>query len=318
MRGRFRCVVLVSTVVASGVLGFGVPAAFAEGPWWHVTSGLRPSSLRRGVAKDEVQKVTVEGSEGTFEIIESVWFQEVLEGKKSFFVEPKIVKEVPYNASAAELQVALEKLYGAGNVQVSEVATGSPEIHSWEVTFTGGLADQPVAVMRTINESVNGGVGAEQVTLGVPDGEVVVTAENVGDGNVVAGKDPVVLSDVLPSGLKAVAVAGERPTGLNSHVVLECDAATVSCESTESLPPFSQLEMLVDVVVQPAGASGEVNEAKVTGGGGGSAFARRPIAVGDTPVGFGIENYELRMEEEGGVLSTRRVSIRFSRRARSR
>jgi hypothetical protein len=40
-----------------------------------------------------------------------------------------------------------------------------------------------------------------------PDGEIVVTAENVGDGNALGEKEPIVLSDVVPAGLKAVGIS---------------------------------------------------------------------------------------------------------------
>jgi hypothetical protein len=67
------------------------------------------------------------------------------------------------------------------------------------------IAGEPLALEGTISES--------EVTAGVapvPDGEIYVTAENLGNANINGAKVPVKIKDVLPTGLKAVGIAATK------------------------------------------------------------------------------------------------------------
>ena len=133
-------------------------------------------------------------------------------------------------------------------------------------------------------------------------GEIVVTAENVGDANVNGASAPAQIMDALPAGFKAVGVAGAEPLG-GTPTSIPCALITqslVSCELTGTLVPYAELEVRIAVVIEGA-SNGEINEVSATGGGAPDARAQRPLAIGAKPAPFGVETYELTNEEAGGL-----------------
>jgi hypothetical protein len=58
-------------VAIAGVLTVaGAAPAYAESPWWHLSSASRPTYLQPGQAKDEVQEVTVSATAGSFVLVD--------------------------------------------------------------------------------------------------------------------------------------------------------------------------------------------------------------------------------------------------------
>ena len=51
------------------VLFCGASSALALSPWWHLTSGERPTRIQPGLAQDEVQEVTVSATGGIFVLL---------------------------------------------------------------------------------------------------------------------------------------------------------------------------------------------------------------------------------------------------------
>ena len=94
--------------------------ALGASAWWHVVLGSRPSFVEPGVARVERQEVVVSAARGDFSFEDS-------ESHVSDEEAP-----IPFNASAVQVQEALEGLYGAGNVEVVEgegnVAGGDPYV----------------------------------------------------------------------------------------------------------------------------------------------------------------------------------------------
>ncbi len=291
-------VALISTMIA--VLAIGASSAFAASPWWHVAIGMRPSTIVAGAAQSDVQVVTATGISGQFVLGTEEHIGTTI--------------HVPYNATASVVQSDLEGLYGPGSVQVSEGPEDTSSLHSWTVTFAGPLADQPMRKLSSESGTLAGvgrGVNVVMQTAGKPDGQVVLTAENVGDGPVVGSTTPVQLSDVLPAGIKAVGMSGWQPqpdSGGVGQVPMPCSTASLTCTFAGVLPPYLQLEVRIDVVVEtePVGA----DQFSVTGGGAPSALSTRPLPVGGLP-SFGMETYEMLPEEEGGVPAARAGSHPF-------
>jgi hypothetical protein len=275
-------------VVCGVVFGGGASSVFALSPWWRLASGSRPALLRSGLARDEVQSLTVSATGGEF----------VLERRKKEGGASLGSFSVPFNATVGELRTGLEGLYGAGNV---EVTGGNP----YRIVFVGELADQVVRPIVVNASGLVGSASVDEVVAGRSDGEVVVSADNLGDFEVNGGVVPLVVKDVLPAGLRAVGISGTVPAlgFINERQSLSCSLKALACEWGGLLAPLGQLEVRIGVVSQGA-VSGEENVVSVSGGGAPEASIGRPIRVGDGPVPFGIEDHELTFEEEGGSPTT--------------
>jgi hypothetical protein len=301
IRKSMFCAAAVSLTVFAG----GVSPAFAGSPWWHITTGSRPTILPR-IAKNEVQELTVSATGGQFVLVREEHGQ---------LVGAALAK---FNATPEEVQTALEGMYGAGSVEVPEGEGDENGDKPYKIVFTGPLADQPVAPIVAYSEFFNfkleGGrkeAKVVEVTRGKFDGQIVVTADNLGDASAHGETIPVTVADKLPAGLRAVAVAGTRPDhDLLGGAPAECSLASVSCSFAGVIPPYSRFEERVSVVVEGA-QTGVLNEASVSGGGALNASVTRPIGVGAGQTPFGVEQYELVPEEEGGGYDTQAGSHPF-------
>jgi hypothetical protein len=335
-RSVVRRLALLTALASFACLLVAGPAA-AESPWWHLTSGARPTHLNPGTARNEVYRLTVQATEG------------------SYFLEEPTAEEfakLPFDATAAEIQTALEGLYGAGNVEVTETGPAT-----FEITFVGTRADQPVE-LATFGE-----VTLTELAKGRPDGLIYVTATNLGDLPLSGSRSPVELTDTLPPDLRPVGIAATKGGAEGGFTVVEplpCKLQTLTCSleknaigplegSDDALPPFTSIEMRIAVVLEPGAHSGELNQISVSGGEGYScdsvpaatgsyydrgctverseAFTRnfersytgpvpplslqRPIVVDGELTPFGVEEYELRNEEEGGAPATQAASHPF-------
>jgi hypothetical protein len=317
----FAAAALTSFLLAS--------SASAESPWWHLTSGSRPAYLHAGAGKagaNEVQRVTVKATGGTF-VLANLTSEEAKEGP--FFCErinseeeeefiPRFA-EFSFDASAAEVQAGLETIcgYGPGSVEVSGGPGDEAGSKPYVITFKGPLAEKSVPLVNTeiAGEPVplEGTVSAGEITAGhgrSADGELYLTAENVGDASAAGAKTPVKLTDVIPHGLKATGVAGTKPEvggDFQKRVPIPCSleekggAQIATCTLSESLVPYDQVEMRVSVDVQPGAATGELNQLSVSGGGAPGTSIKRPVTISSAPVPFGVESYEMALEEEGGA-----------------
>jgi hypothetical protein len=149
------------------------------------------------------------------------------------------------------------------------------------------------------------------------EGEIVVSAENLGDAPVEGHASPATITDTLPSGLKAVGIAATtRALGtlnsfaIGSTVPLPCSLGSLTCTLDTTLAPYDQLEVRIKVKVEAGVSASEVNHVSVAGGGAPSASVTRPLGVGEvTP--FGVEDFRTRLEEEGGAVDPRAGSHPF-------
>jgi hypothetical protein len=293
---------LLGALLTAGAILLGLlqaAPASAEGAWWHLSAGARPSYLRAGSGKpgvSEVQEIFTEP--GTIEgfaeqtnfvlILNEVAAKKVLRVEE-FATEP-LAKEFGVELlSAANIQSALERpsFYGPGNVTVKEESTdkeGKP--------LTGGDKRYVVTSAPQTAGKLLEGKAEEPSTLRTaelskgrapsPDGELYLTAENLGDQSLSAQSSPVKLTDVLPKGLKAVAVEGTKPSifGFLERSPLDCaveaSGARATCTMSreaaekaetpphEALAPYDQLEMRISVDVEGP-IEGE-QQASVSGG----------------------------------------------------
>ncbi|HEY5193360.1 MAG TPA: hypothetical protein VIJ39_05745 [Solirubrobacteraceae bacterium] len=304
-------------VIAAGVLACVASAvpAYALSPWWHLVSTSRPTYLQVGAAKDEIQELTVSATEG-------VYLLEGIDGERVVLS----ADEAPQEA-----QEGFEEIYGSGNVEV----TGGPgpepgiEYGAYQIKFIGARADERVEPLRVGRELLTyqeeeepptGKATLKEVVKGRADGQILVTATNLGDEYANPATNPITIADALPAGLEAVAIEGEadeeyfRVSGTNP---MECTLGTLTCTFTgtkgsdERVAPYEQIQVRITVKVKAGAKSGEVNEASITGGEAPNATAKQSIAVNGAAVPFGANVYEIRPEEEGGNVDTQAGSHPF-------
>jgi len=163
---------------------------------------------------------------------------------------------------------------------------------------------------------------------GKGEGKITVTAADLGDADANGNSSvedpansgvfgtPIKIIDTLPEHLKATAIGAEANNhdgiGTVSENVGSCELATLTCEYTEVLPDYNQIQVVISVEAEPSAHSGEVNHATVSGGGAPRAVSvTRPIAISATPTPYGVENYEMTPETESGGVDTQAGSHPF-------
>jgi hypothetical protein len=281
---RITTMAVSLAVVLTALLGVSVSAASAETlqPWWHFRTSTRPANIQPGTATDEVQQVTLEPGVETYELHREgagLYTRYVVDGARGRG------QEFTRGESASEIQATLEseEMYGTGNVEVTE-PTEKAGILSYDITFVGSLTDLPVALIGNESQAEAAVVRIKQLALGRPDGEIVLTAANVGDADTpfecfaVAGTgrfanstctesespvhpphgdfesrltDPVTISDDLPKGLHVVAIEGSVDESsfpqnfAEKSMPLECSVVAVSCEFNGKPPSVLDGETLI-------------------------------------------------------------------------
>lgn len=152
--------------------------------------------------------------------------------------------------------------------------------------------------------------------LSAPSGEaeIVLSAANLGDAPAGGADDPVALVDTLPPGATALAAYAVTGFPAAKDAVVECQVPnprTVSCGLEGSLAPYDEIEVRIQVKLEPGGGwSGEPNRFAVSGGGAPSDELERNLS----PTGgglLGFEEFDLRSEEEGGAVGNRAGSHPF-------
>jgi hypothetical protein len=313
---------------AAAALIFGVTiyalawttAAGAQ-PWWHLSTGVRPTKLMT-TAADESQEIAVEDNsvvaaklqdqEGhplaclTSKLIIEAGFAEVLcEGYTAAQIDD----------DAAQLQATLESVYGGGGaVQVTgkeggpgdvgdvEEGGGEPIIVTWPKRFVPRLTVAESSIGSTaVNVLSEGGIG-----------KMVIEAINLGTTRIEGATSPVTIKDNLPAGLVAEGLAGaggpggKGETGFPEEGIapdLTCSANTDSCVYTGELKPYQHVEIVVWVNKAGVLAHDAQNEVTVSGGGATAVSEHEPVEVGEQVV-FGVEKYEFEPEQEGGMPAT--------------
>ena len=319
-----RAVLLVSVVLVVVLVlgGASVSAGAVESAWWHVTAGPVPTHIDPASARDEVLELKVNATGG------DVGWLSASNPFKEFVV-------FPYNASHEEVQGALEKFYGVGGVEVvggpREKTPGQvvTELEPYVVKFVGPLAGRPVALpleaftlacvvdgeVECLQPEGEGNASVLETTKGSAAGEIVVTATNLGDAPVDGEAEPVTVSDALPAGFQAVGVYGVALQGTAQEAALKCSlegegaGSSPACSFGGKVYPYTALTLHLQVDATGA-KDGEEERASVSGGGTRPLSVSRRIPLGEsTP--FGVADYELVNEEEGGGADTQAGSHPF-------
>jgi hypothetical protein len=167
-----------------------------------------------------------------------------------------------------------------------------------------GDASTPGSVIEHVMEAVKGELqNFITVTEKLPAGLTVSTtaeqpvqAEGGGTELGWKGEHTVeeFLQDVGYTGPKLCSVSGQ----------------TVTCKYGAPVRPYERIIVAIDVKAAP-GASAGLSETSVSGGGAAPVVSRRRLDPGKTALSYGVENYELVPEEEGGQPDTQAGSHPF-------
>jgi hypothetical protein len=297
-------IILGLAVVALAISAAVVAPAFGSEecpsctPWWHLAAAARPTYLKAGESVDAVQDLTINATGGDVLV--------TVNGQHAAF---------PYNASRAAVQAALESVSGPGSVEVSGA-------NPFTVSFKGELGARPIAPIAEEESSqqacvffptdtcLEGSANATEAIAGKADGEIAVTAANLGDETTQGNVNVV---DELPPGLRAVSI-DEVISSRQNHEGLNCKIESphlTGCTLERELLPYARLEFVIGVDVETGAAAAESTEVKISGGGAPSTSASRPITISDLPVPAGVQDYELTPEEAGGARDTQAGSHPF-------
>jgi hypothetical protein len=155
------------------------------------------------------------------------------------------------------------------------------------------------------------------------ESEVVVEATNLGDRVADGRTSPMTVTDTLPADVSVT----DDPTTHEPNVYCEGGGGfsgyaeqqehssfslvgqTVTCTYNWPLMPYERLSVAIYVHVAAGAGNGE-NEATVSGGGAASVASHHPLAL-EGSSSFGVQNYELTPEEEGGAVDTQAGSHPF-------
>jgi hypothetical protein len=136
-------------------------------------------------------------------------------------------------------------------------------------------------------------------------GEIVITAANLGDATADGQAIPVTVAPVLPAGLQVRSVeALAGSSGPGSRGPVACTKTPLVCTFEGTLPPYDLIEVRVKVEVLEGAVSGELVGASVSGGGALPVHVSHPLTFAGEATPFGIQNYELASEAEGGGPAT--------------
>ncbi len=182
---------------------------------------------------------------------------------------------------------------------------GHFECKTLEESGFGSCGAEPGRIIGSLEGGTKGEPEVTEKAQGRPEGKIIVTAEDLGDAPADGSATPVVLEDTLPAHVEAVAAEAIAGPDSGTRAPVACalvSAHQVRCAFEGGLPSYELIEMRISVRVAGA-SSGEANALTVSGGGAKLASLSKPISVGSSN-GFGVADYQMIAEEEGGAAST--------------
>ena len=240
-----------------------------------------PTTITPGSPSTQVEQLTVNATGGTFKI------EIPPHSATSGVTHVVVTSSLAYNASAAEVETAMNAAIQTGDYLGAEVAvTGGPGGTSpYTITWGGkatnhSLVSQRIDPLRTDSKELTGGTHTATlvtVTAGLSPAQLVITATNVG-GKATDGST-VTLSDVLPAGLTATEVIGSALYTPFTPVVCEA-APAVSCTYNGIAEPGATLTVTISLSASGSLPASVSNEATVTGGGALAVTTSTSLPVG--------------------------------------
>jgi hypothetical protein len=270
-----------------------VPCSFAPAATpsaaWSIQMDSEPTSFNVADAQDEVARLTVTATGGTYEL------------SREAPIGEEATAPIEWNASAEAVQHALEALpgFGAGNVTVTGGPGDAGGSKPYTITWGGPLSGQNIGFVRVEAGALNGSAVLEAVQEPKAHDAYAVSAINDGSRTAVGG---VTVTDRLPAGVVPTEIKGEEPI---SGVDAECSLTELKCTYSEPVLPGNSVRVWINVVVTSATLKGPlVNSASVSEEVGGqvvtqaSASASNPVNVGSAP--FGLVGFDVATDDVAG------------------
>lgn len=272
-------VALFTLAIHMTLLPVASASADVPSPWWQVLTGSRPTNLWE--PRSQVQEIQAP----------KTLFGLLVEGSfVGAFNSPPFFPE----ATAENVQAALEGAYGAGDVEVTGGPGGTAPLI---VTSIGDDAGKYVPPLEGFNATT-------KILQVGGSGRLVLTITNLGDAPMDASSTPLTIVDELPEGVEASGVEA-RAGAVNKFGPVNCGVETstrVACTFEGILPSFEaiEIEIFASLTGAPpiAGAPGRVT---VSGGNAPPADALQQIRVSPDKTPFGIESFFARSEDEDGL-----------------
>jgi hypothetical protein len=184
---------------------------------------------------------------------------------------------IDHDASAEDLQSALEGLLGSGSVAVSGGPGGDAE-HPYFVEFVGPLAEQNVDKLQASASDLEGEHAAVHVfttlTGGPGTGEIAVDPANIG-GAETSGEYSIEVGPLPPGIVTSGTAHGEDWTCGGG-----AGDSTVTCTSNAAVPQLSTANnIIIPIEIEPSVASTGSTEVTMSGGGSKPTSIQLPIVV---------------------------------------
>jgi hypothetical protein len=229
---------------------------------------------------------------------------------------PATTGPLPFNATAAEVQAALEALapIGTGNVEVSGGPGGPGAATPYTIAFTGALTDVNVSLLEPGNGALLGNAVAKTtVAGGRGTSTLTLTALNIGGA---ASSGPITLRATLPSGIAALG----PPTSSAVENAVEgwaCGTSTATeifCTRSEPVRPGLTVPPVNAVIAAASGVTSGTVQIEVSGGGSAPApaTAELPLTVSTTPAEPGFQTFVAGAYDEDGNFDRRAGGHPFS------
>jgi hypothetical protein len=153
----------------------------------------------------------------------------------------------------------------------------------------------------------------------VPGTKAIVSASavNAGYAEASGAKRTIFFTDTLPTGIKLVKIESSEagvyaPFGGQKPIPLTCnvEGQVIRCPLEGVLFASEGIKLKLEVEVENTLVSGAINNVKIEGGldGKGEEIPGKtlphPLIASSEPVNFGLENYELRPEDDEGEIET--------------
>jgi hypothetical protein len=266
--------------LAGGFALLAAPAASAATPsaGWSISSVAQPTNLSAADSEIGVESLTVKATGGEYEL-------SVLNRITEKETETALIQ---WDASAQELQLKLEEVpgIGSGNVKVTGGPGDATGSHPYTIEWPGKFAGWGANAFENGHVSKLDGTAENKTEHEAKfNDRYLLRAVNVGSR---PAEGEVTIADSLPEGVIPVKMEVEEPRTYYKHTC----AVTVplKCIYDGEVNAGGELRVILYVGVVSSGTTGPlVNEASVSGGGGGEAKTSETNAVNVGPAPFGID-----------------------------